>query len=211
MSLYDEFHESWHPVVKVYEKHLLRALKAKGTIYPPRELIFRVFSMDVEKIKVVILGQDPYHGPNQATGLAFSCNDGKSLQPSLRNIFKEINDEFPERKYDFKTGDLGRWNDEENIFLLNTALSVKASEPGSLLDEWREFTVAVIDYIDRYNPNCVFLLMGRPAQLKAQYIEKKDRIITCVHPSPLSASKGFFGSGVFKAIEDIVGPINWQT
>lgn len=208
----EEFHESWHPVIDVYYKKLMKALKKeKGVIvYPKRENIFKVFKMDVEKIKVVLLGQDPYHGPNQATGLAFSCNDEK-IQPSLRNIFKELQNEFPERDYDFNSNNLSRWFEEEDIFLLNTALSVRQGEPGSNIDLWRDFTNAVIKYISDYNENCVFLLLGKPAQSKSVFIDDKSRIVSGVHPSPLSASKGFFNSGIFKRVEELVGEINWNT
>jgi uracil-DNA glycosylase len=167
--------------------------------------------MDVEKIKLVLLGQDPYHGEGQATDLSFSCNDSMGIQPSLRNIFKVIKTNFPERDYQFNTGDLGRWNDEENIFLLNTALTVKCGEPKSLVNEWQKFSEALIIYIDSCNDECVFLLMGGPAQSKSAFISNKTRIIKCVHPSHLSAYRGFMDCKVFIDIEKKVGSINWET
>ena len=222
MSLYDEFHESWHPVVDVWGKKLLKMINKSGTNYPPREFIFRVFAMPLEEIKVFLLGQDPYHGPGQAMGLAFSCNDNMKLQPSLRNIFKEIKSNFPDRNYQFKTNDLSRWHNKEGIFLLNVALIVEEANAGSYLPEWREFANVVIKYVADYNENCVFLLMGKPAQGKANFISDKKRVIECTHPSPLSANgkkekngdwktEPFFGSNVFNEIEDIVGEINWET
>lgn len=216
MSLYDEFHESWHPVLDKWESVLLKKIKRHGTVYPPREFIFRVFQMPLEDIKVVILGQDPYHGPGQAMGLAFSCNENMKLQPSLRNIFTEIGTNFPKRKYKFLTNDLSRWHEEEGIFLLNVALIVREGDAGSFLPEWRNFANAIIKYISDYNENCVFLLMGKPAQGKGNIITDKTRIVECTHPSPLSAygknGKGaFFGCKAFNEIEDKVGKINWET
>lgn len=217
-ELYPEFHESWHDLVDVYYKKINKALKVKGEIYPPRHQIFRVYKKPVEDIKLVILGQDPYHGPDQATGLCFSCDNGKgTLQPSLRNWFQELKTEFPERNYKLTSGDLSRWLDEEDIFLVNVALTVKKGEPGSNIELWRDFTNAVIQYISRYNDNCVFLLFGLPAKKVISHILDKDgnidkkRIETCTHPSPLSAFKGFFGSNIFKKVEAKVGPINWET
>jgi uracil-DNA glycosylase len=207
-NLLSEFHESFHDLIITYDKIIRNALNRPETIYPPRDVIFRVFQMDVRDIKVAIIGQDPYHGKGQATGLAFECNN--KLQPSLRNMFQEIKSNFPERNYKLVDGNLGRWNDEEHIFLLNTALTVRENEPGSLLKEWQAFTNAVIQYIhDR--SDCVFLLMGKPAQTKEQFIEDKSRIIKCVHPSPLSAYRGFFDSKVFLKIEEKVGEICWET
>lgn len=217
------FHESWYDLVIIYMKNIKRALRQTGTIYPDQDRIFRVFSMPLEDISVVILGQDPYHGPGQATGLAFDCTIGKNIQPSVRNIFKEISGEFPERNYKFTNGSLERWFDEEHIFLLNTALTVLEHKPGSHLKFWGDFINATIQYIADYNPTCIFLLMGKPAQYKTEFIASKSihskkelikrhtRIIMCVHPSPLSANRGFFGSDVFKEIEERIGyEINWQ-
>ena len=125
-------------------------------------------------------------------------------------MFTECKDNFLERNYQFKNGSLGRWNREEHIFLLNTALTVRSGEPGSLLDLWRDFTNATIQYIADYS-NCAFLLMGKPAQAKDMFISDKSRIVKCVHPSPLSAHRGFFGSKVFSQIEEKVGIINWES
>lgn len=149
-------------------------------------------------------------------GLAFSCNENMKLQPSLRNIFKEIKSNFPNRNYQFKTNDLSRWHDEEGIFLLNVALLVEEGKPGSYLDEWRQFANAIIQYVGDYNETCVFLLMGKPAQGKRNFISNEKRIVECTHPSPLSANGkngigAFFGSNAFIEIENIVGEINWDT
>lgn len=209
--IFAEFHPSWHPVVNVYMNHIKLALQQSGIVYPLPEHIFRVFKMPMEDIKVVILAQDPYHGEGQARGLAFDCefNNGR-IQPSLLNMFKELKAEFPERKYKFEGGGLSRWADEEDIFLLNSALTVRRGEPGSLLEYWYDFTDAIIQYIADYNPDCVFLLMGSPAKAKGRFIKNKNRIVDCAHPSPMSAHRGFFKSNVFKRIEELVGEINWS-
>ena len=210
-EIYNEFDESWHPVVAVYMKKIKRALRQTGTIFPPQESIFRVFKMPLSDIRMVLLGQDPYHGYGQATGLAFDCeNNGGKIQPSLKNIFKEINDEFPKRKYVLNSGNISKWFEESNIFLLNSALSVREAEAGSLMKYWYDFTDAIIQYIADYNTDCVFLLMGGPAKTKSIFIKDKSRIISCAHPSPLSAYKGFFGSNVFIKIEELVGEIDWS-
>ena len=183
-----------------------------GTItYPPRDLVFRVFTMSLYDIKVVLLGQDPYHGKGQAMGLAFSCYDDMKRQPSLRNIFKEINNCFPERNYKFESDNLSRWHDDEGIFLLNVALTVEEGVAGSYVEEWREFINEVIKYIATYNETCVFLLLGKPAQAKSNFIPDKTRILSYGHPSPLNRNKDFIGKDVFKTVEEKVGEINWST
>jgi uracil-DNA glycosylase len=181
------------------------------TIYPPQEDWFRVFEMDVNEIKVVLLGQDPYHGPGQAHGLAFSVNKGIRVPPSLLNIFKELNMEYPDRNYEFGHGNLEQWFYREKIFLLNASLSVKEGKPGSFIKQWTPFTDDIIKFIADTNKNCIFLLLGNFAKDKMRFIDNKDRIIYGVHPSPLSAHRGFFGSNIFKKIEDLNGvPINWS-
>jgi uracil-DNA glycosylase len=169
-------------------------------IYPPNDLIFRIFSIDIKNIKIVLLGQDPYHGINQANGLAFSTDKNLKIQPSLINIFKELNIEFPERNYKFDNGDLTKWLNDEKIFLLNCALTVYDKTPGKFMNLWEPFTNNVIEYISDNNSNCIFLLFGNFAKSKIKYIDD-DRCIECVHPSPLSASKGFFNSDIFKRVE----------
>ncbi len=181
-----------------------------GEFYPPREKVFNVFSMPVSDIKIVILGQDPYHGPGQAHGLSFSVPEGVPIPPSLRNIFKELAIEFPERGYDFKHGNLKSWHNR-NIFLLNATLTVAPGRPNSHMPLWSQWTDKVIEYILKKNKTCVFLLLGAFAQTKANIIEDPQRWIFGIHPSPLSAHRGFFGSNIFKHLEEKIGqPINWQ-
>jgi uracil-DNA glycosylase len=180
-------------------------------IYPSKENIFKVFEMDVNEIKVVFLGQDPYHGLNQAHGLSFSVNKDIKIPPSLQNIFKEIKNEYPERNYKFEHGNLERWFYEEKIFLLNSSLTVLEGTPGSFMKIWQKFTDDVIKYIDEKNKNCVFLLLGNFSKEKNKYIENKDRIVYGIHPSPLSAHKGFFGSNIFRELDKKLGyEINWK-
>jgi uracil-DNA glycosylase len=188
----------------IYENNLL-------PVYPPRCQVFRVFEMPLDKIKIVLLGQDCYHGPNQANGLAFSVDKTEQIPPSLRNIYKELQSEFPDRNYKFTNGDLSRWADKEGIFLLNTALTVELHKPNCHASLWKEFTDDVIRFISDNNPNTVFLLLGNNAKEKAPLIKNKAKIITGVHPSPLSANRGFFNSGLFKKVEEIIRyEINWQ-
>ena len=209
-EIYNAFHESWHPILDTYMKYLKKVLATSGQIYPPKELIFRVFQMPLEDIAVVILGQDPYHGHGQATGLAFDCSKQNKQQPSLTNMFKEIMNEFPERNYNLSGNNLLLWR-KQGIFLLNTALTVKSGQPKSLVKQWSHFTDAVIQYIADYNEKCVFLLMGGPAKQKSDLISCKTRIVTCVHPSPFSAYSGFFGSNAFIKVEEKLGyEIDWS-
>jgi uracil-DNA glycosylase len=205
----DNINNSWDNLFNEYDFNLESIYTGKIPIYPKREDIFRIFKMDVNKIKVVILAQDPYHTPDVADGLAFSSKI--SIQPSLRNIFKELQIEFPDRNYNFKNGDLSKWVENENIFLLNCSLTVEKSSPGSHMNIWKEFTNDVIKYIDKNNKECIFLLLGNFAKAKANLITNKNNIITAVHPSPFSANNGFFNSGIFLKIEDKIGSqINWQ-
>ena len=119
------FHESWEPLFNQFEFNDIDALyEDKEPVYPKKEDLFKVFQLPVKDIKVVLLGQDPYHGPGQAHGLSFSVPNGVTIPPSLRNIYKELQDEFPERSYKFTSGNLERWLYEEKIFLLNASLSV---------------------------------------------------------------------------------------
>ena len=181
----------------------------KDNFYPPKDCIFRVFEMDPKEIKIVLLGQDPYHGPGQAHGLSFSVPDGQVIPASLKNIFKELVLEFPERNYKFTSGNLERWFYEEKIFLLNSALTVEHGKPGSHLKLWSCFTDDIIRYLNK-NSNCIFLFMGNYAKKKVKLVDE-HRFVTCVHPSPLSANRGFFNSGIFKKTEALLGQnINWQ-
>lgn len=203
-------HPSWDPIFMQYEFDLDFLYSSSDTIvYPERENVFKVFEIDVQAIKVVLLGQDPYHGPNQAHGLSFSVPKSATIPPSLRNIFNELQRDYPDRYYEFRNGCLDRWFYEEKIFLLNCSLTVEKGEPTSHMDIWQEFTDDVIRFISVQNPNCVFLLLGNFAKQKASLIQNKSKIVTGVHPSPLA--KGFIGSGVFSQVEKALNSyINWS-
>lgn len=191
---------------KIYPK-----LEPAQIIYPAKENIFRVFEMDVNEIRILLLGQDPYHGAGQANGLSFSVPVGVDTPPSLKNIYKELQLEFPERNYVFPTGCIDRWFTHEKIFLLNSSLTVYQGKAGSMMGIWSAFTDEVIKFVGVKNPNCVFVLLGNFSKNKAKYITNKDKIVFGVHPSPLSAYKGFFGSGIFKEIEAKVGAaVDWS-
>lgn len=200
-------HPSWQPLFNEYDIDLDSLYE--GEVYPPKELVFRAFSIPVQDIRVVLLGQDPYHGKGQAHGLSFSVPPGVPVPPSLQNIFKELKQSFPERSYAFGSGDLTQWLERENLFLFNASLTVAQGQAGSHMTSWKQFTDDVIRFIDTNNPTCVFLLLGNFAKAKAELISKKDRIVTEVHPSPLA--RGFVGSGVFKRVEAVLGsPVNWS-
>ena len=203
-------HPSWDPIFMQYEFDLDFLYSSSDTIvYPEKENVFKVFEIDVQAIKVVLLGQDPYHGPNQAHGLSFSVPKSATIPPSLRNIFNELQRDYPDRYYEFRNGCLDRWFYEEKIFLLNCSLTVEKGEPTSHMDIWQEFTDDVIRFISVQNPNCVFLLLGNFAKQKASLIQNKSKIVTGVHPSPLA--KGFIGSGVFSQVEKALNSyINWS-
>lgn len=206
------YHESWKPLFDNYEFDDIDHFYSITTdIYPKKEDIFKIFTIGVREIKIVLLGQDPYHGPNQAHGLSFSVPEGIPIPPSLRNIYKELNIEFPERNYQFISGNLENWFYREKIFLLNSSLTVFKGKPGSMMKIWTEFTNDVIKFISENNNNCIFLLLGNFAKDKESFIQNKERIIKGIHPSPLSANNGFFGSNIFRRIEEKLGQqINWQ-
>lgn len=202
---------------KTYFKELVSFVKAENqskTIYPKGSQIFNAFThCPFEEVKVVILGQDPYHGPGQANGLSFSVNPGVSMPPSLLNIFKE-------RKADLDkpmppNGDLTPWA-KQGVLLLNATLTVAAKSPGSHQNKgWEEFTDAVIKLLSDQKKNLVFILWGSYAQKKGAIIDsKKHHIIQSPHPSPFSAHRGFFGSRPFSKCnvyleEKGLEPINW--
>jgi uracil-DNA glycosylase len=206
--------ETWKPFFDKFESTPnLNALYSseEKSVYPEKENVYRVFEMDVTKIKVVLLGQDPYHGPNQAHGLSFSVPTGVKIPPSLRNIFKELQNEFPERNYNFVSGNLEQWFYREKIFLLNASLTVVEGKAGSHMKQWETFTNSVIEFISAQNPMCIFLLLGNFAKAKEKYILNKERIINGVHPSPLSAHNGFFNSNIFIKVEELLGTnIDWS-
>lgn len=172
------------------------------TVYPPGKLIFNAFNLcPFDKVKVVIIGQDPYHGPGQAHGLCFSVNDGVQPPPSLVNIFKEINNDLD--KPIPQSGNLTRWA-EQGVLLLNATLTVRAHQAGSHQRQgWEEFTDAVIRKLAEEKSNLVFILWGSYAQKKGAFIDRnKHLVLTSVHPSPLSAHNGFFGNHHFSLAND---------
>ncbi len=196
---------SWKEILKQeFEKDYFYQLtefikyEVKRTrVYPPGKLIFNAFDRcSFEDVKVVILGQDPYHGPGQANGLCFSVNDGVKIPPSLVNIFKEIHNDLG--KPIPTTGNLERWA-QQGVMLLNATLTVRAHEAGSHQGKgWETFTDAVIQAIANQKEGVVFILWGSYAQKKGAFIDShKHLILTSPHPSPLSASRGFFGNRHF--------------
>jgi len=167
------------------------------TIYPPGKEIFRAFDCcDFATVNVVIIGQDPYHGPGQANGLCFSVRDGIRMPPSLLNIFKEINKDLG--KPIPVSGDLERWA-RQGVLLLNATLTVRASAAGSHQNKgWETFTDAVIKKISDEKSNVVFMLWGAYAQKKGEIIDRsKHFVLMSAHPSPFSADRGFFGGKHF--------------
>ena len=208
---------SWLPLFDKWQDKLLEMLDDLYNIqnskpaYPPRDLVFKVFEMDISNIKLVLLGQDVYHGDGQAMGLSFSVPKTVKIPPSLVNIFKELETEFPDRNYQFTNGDLTHWATHEGIFLLNCALTVSKSTPLSHISKWQAFTDDVIKYIKNNNNSCIFLLLGNYAKGKAKMIKNESRCVMGVHPSPLSAYNGFFNSNIFAKIEEKLNhQINWQ-
>ncbi|MBL0743536.1 uracil-DNA glycosylase [Chryseolinea lacunae] len=172
------------------------------TVYPPGKEIFRAFDCsDFSDVKVVIIGQDPYHGPGQANGLCFSVREGVRNPPSLVNIFKEIKQDLG--KPIPTSGDLERWA-TQGVLLLNATLTVRASSPGSHQNKgWEVFTDAVIKKISDEKENVVFLLWGAYAQKKGEIIDRnKHLVLASAHPSPFSADRGFFGSKHFSKTND---------
>ena len=219
-----QMEESWkHALKDEFEKNyfqqiaaLLKTEKALGRVfYPPGPLIFSAFAQTpFDKIKVVIIGQDPYHNEGQAHGLAFSVPDGVRFPPSLLNIFKELkNDlgiELPE------SGNLQKWA-SQGVLLLNTSLTVRQNEPGSHSKTgWLEFTDRVIKKISDEKEGVIFMLWGKFAQEKQALIdETKHYVLKAAHPSPLSASQGFFGCKHFSKANELLvkqqkTPIDWK-
>lgn len=175
----------------------IREEYGKYRIFPPGKDIFRAFDRcPLEKVKVVIIGQDPYHGPNQANGLCFSVNPGIQMPPSLVNIFKEIKNDLG--KEIPPNGSLDRWADQ-GVLLLNATLTVRANQAGSHQNKgWESFTDAVIKTLVEEREHIVFILWGSYAQKKGEIIDTtRHCVLKSVHPSPLSASRGFFGNGHF--------------
>ena len=175
---------------------------ATHSVYPPGKLIFNAFNQcPFNKVKVVLIGQDPYHEPGQAQGLCFSVNEGVTFPPSLNNIFKEIESDIGTPVP--KSGDLTRWA-KQGVLLLNATLTVREHEAGSHQKHgWEEFTDAVIRTLSEKRENLVFILWGSYAQGKSILIDsKKHCILRSAHPSPLSAYRGFFGNHHFSLTND---------
>jgi uracil-DNA glycosylase len=184
-------------------------------IYPPGSLIFNAFNLcPFNKVKAVLIGQDPYHGPGQAHGLCFSVRDGVDFPPSLINIFKEIEMDLGIRRS--SSGNLERWA-AQGVLLLNATLTVRAHQAGSHQKKgWEQFTDTVISILNRDKENLVFFLWGAYAQKKGESIDRsRHLVLESVHPSPLSASRGFFGNKHFSRCNDYlethgIEPVNWE-
>ena len=184
-------------------------------IFPPAKLIFNAFDLcPFDKVKVVIIGQDPYHGLGQAHGLSFSVNENIPLPPSLKNIYQEIRSDLGIQP--LSHGNLERWA-KQGVLLLNATLTVQADLAGSHQKKgWETFTDSAIKAVAEEKKHVVFLLWGNYAQQKAQYIDRtKHLVLTAVHPSPLSAHRGFFGCKHFSQTnqyltEHGLEPINWE-
>lgn len=207
-----QIEESWREALKeefssdyfISLKDFLKEEKKNYTIFPPGNEMFTAFNLcPLSLVKVVIIGQDPYHGPGQAHGLSFSVPDGIAIPPSLRNIYKEINRDLgipiP------KTGNLEKWA-SQGVLLLNAILSVRATEAASHHGKgWETFTNKVIKTVSDLRAGIVFVLWGKYAQDKQYLIDtEKHFILKSVHPSPLSASRGFLGCGHFSKINQIL-------
>ncbi|MFL9829562.1 uracil-DNA glycosylase [Flavobacterium sp. ST-87] len=218
-----KMHDSWKTVLneefeKIYFKELIDFVKSEymtKICYPKGSQIFSAFDhCHFDQVKVVIIGQDPYHGPHQANGLCFSVNDGIPFPPSLQNIFREISTDLNVSMP--ASGNLERWADQ-GVFLLNATLTVRQSEAGSHQGKgWEKFTDAVIKKISEESENVVFLLWGGFAQKKAALIDaSKHHILKSGHPSPLSANRGFwFGNKHFSKTNEYLKvnnkpEINW--
>ncbi len=209
--LKDEFGEEYFKALRTFVKGEYQ----HAIVYPPPKNIFRAFELTpFDKVEVVILGQDPYHGPGQANGLCFAVKEGMSLPPSLQNIFKEIESDLGQPLKN-KTGDLERWA-KQGVLLLNATLTVRARTAGSHQGKgWEQFTDAVIRKLSEERENLVFILWGNYAKAKGAHIDRsKHLVIESAHPSPFAAHSGFFGSRPFSRaneylIEHNKKPIDW--
>ncbi len=214
-------HESWKPFLKAefdkpYFKELSEFLHQEyetKTIFPRKELVFRAFQTDLSDVKVVILGQDPYHTPGAAEGLAFSVPNSQPIPPSLVNIYKEIDNDIGH--HNNPRGSLANWQ-KQGVLLLNTVLTVEAHKAGSHRKKgWEVFTTEVIKYLNQERPHLVFILWGRDARDKKKLIDtSKHLILESPHPSPLSAYAGFFGNHHFSLCNEFLvsnglKPIEW--
>lgn len=208
--LADEFEKPYFADLVKFVKEEYQNCK----VFPPPKFIFNALdSVPVDQVKVVILGQDPYHGPGQAHGLSFSVPDGMPLPPSLQNIYKEIESDLGKKMP--HTGNLERWA-KQGVLLLNATLTVRAHQAGSHQNKgWEAFTDAVIHRLAEKKENLVFILWGAYAQRKGAFIDPaKHLVLKSPHPSPLSAHNGFFGSRPFSQTNRYLEehgqpPINW--
>ena len=208
--LKDEFEKPYFIELTKFVKEEYKS----GTVYPPPKLIFNALdSLPVDKVKVVILGQDPYHGSSQAHGLSFSVPDGVAIPPSLKNIYKELLKDLGVNAT--SSGNLKKWVDQ-GVLLLNATLTVRANQAGSHQNKgWEQFTDAIIHKIADSKDHLVFILWGNYAQKKGSFIDqKKHLVIKSAHPSPLSAYNGFFGSKPFSKTNQYLyshnkSVINW--
>lgn len=218
-----QLHESWksllleefqQPYMHSLREFLARQKKQGRTIYPPGQLIFNALnSTPFEQVKVVILGQDPYHGTGQAHGLCFSVNPGVALPPSLQNIFKELQSDLGIARPSH--GCLSHWA-QQGVLLLNAVLTVEAGKAASHQGQgWERFTDTVVGKVNELREHVVFLLWGSYAQKKGGIIDsRRHLVLKAPHPSPLSASRGFFGCHHFSRannylVETGQQPINW--
>ncbi len=217
-----KIHETWKEMLrqefeKPYFHQLVEFVKEEyqsHTVYPPGSQIFNAFEhCPFPETKVVIIGQDPYHGKGQAHGLCFSVNRGVTIPPSLVNIYKEIRSDLNIETPDH--GDLTRWSDQ-GVLLLNATLTVRASSPGSHQNRgWETFTDSVISVLSSKKKNLVFLLWGAYAQKKGEIIDRENHhVLTSPHPSPFSANRGFLGNRHFSKTNDYLlknglTPIKW--
>lgn len=217
-----QIEESWkQQLQEEFEKPYFEALThfvkneyAQGVVYPPGKLIFNAFNLcHFDRVKVVIIGQDPYHGPGQAHGLCFSVNDGIAFPPSLVNIFKELKNDMGIEKP--ASGNLTRWA-EQGVLMLNATLTVRAHQAGSHQRQgWETFTDAVIRKLAEERDHLVFILWGGYAQRKGAFIDRnRHLVLASAHPSPLSAYNGFFGNKHFSRTNEYLiahgeQPIVW--
>ena len=204
--------ETKKPYFKEIKDHLISDNAEGKIVLPEPKNFFRAFDLcELNKVKVVIIGQDPYHTPGVPNGLAFSVNKNQKLPPSLINIFRELESDLDVKNY---IGDLSAWS-RQGVLLLNTSLSVCAGLPASHSNiGWENFTNAVIEEIQK-KKNIIFLLWGKHAQEKKAFIQEDNFILEAAHPSPLSANNGFFGCNHFSKTNNLLtslgsDPIDWQ-
>ncbi len=204
-------HESWKPFLesefaKPYFVELSKFLHLAyetGKVFPAKPQVFRAFTTDLGQVKVVILGQDPYHTPGAAHGLAFSVPNSQPVPPSLVNIYKEIDSEYGQHAN--PTGNLAPWQ-SQGVLLLNNVLTVEAHKAGSHRGKgWEIFTEATVRYLNEQCNHLVFILWGRDARSKKPLIDtNKHLVLESAHPSPLSAHNGFFGNGHFRKANEFL-------